>query len=163
MGNLGNRLRDLREESKLSQLELADKIGTKQSRISRFETGDETPETDTLIKFADFFNVSIDYLLSRTNDKLLHQLYHVSEGEYEFISVIIGALVQTIESKDPMEIISICKELAAKDCITDSRKAILKGISMAIAGLVKGKLDEKQAQVNEVMKQLEEKRKPPTR
>ncbi len=60
------RLKELRIKRKISQLKLAMDLGMNQNSISRYETGQRQADYDTLIKFADYFNVSIDYLLERT-------------------------------------------------------------------------------------------------
>ena len=59
-------IKKLREDNKLSQAELADNIGINNSVLSRIESGDRQLRDDELIKIADFFNVSTDYLLGRT-------------------------------------------------------------------------------------------------
>lgn len=62
------RLRKIRKEKKISQLKLALDLNTSQNTISRYETGEREPGINELIKIADYFNVSIDYLLERTNN-----------------------------------------------------------------------------------------------
>lgn len=62
------RLKELRKRKKLSQLQLAMALNMNQNSISRYETGEHEADYATLIAFADFFNVSIDYLLERTDD-----------------------------------------------------------------------------------------------
>ena len=62
------RLKELRKERKLSQLRLAIELGMNQNSISRYETGEREADYATLCLFADFFDVSIDYLLERTNN-----------------------------------------------------------------------------------------------
>ena len=62
-------LKNLRNEYKLNQNELADKIGISRSSIAMYETGQRTPDYETLIAISNFFNVSSDYLLERTNFK----------------------------------------------------------------------------------------------
>jgi len=59
-------LRLLREEWKLSQQKLADEFEIAQSQIQNYETGGYQPDIDTLNKYADFFNVSVDFLIGRT-------------------------------------------------------------------------------------------------
>lgn len=63
-----NRLKELRLKRKLSQNALASVLGINQNNISRYETHERKVDYLTLIKLADFFNVSIDYLLGRTNN-----------------------------------------------------------------------------------------------
>lgn len=62
------RLKYLREQRKISQLKLALDLNMNQNSISRYETGVREADYATLIKFADYFNVSIDYLLERTDN-----------------------------------------------------------------------------------------------
>lgn len=57
------RLRSLREKRGLSQGEAANRMGLVRTTYSNYEAGNREPDNDTLKKFSDFFNVSIDYLL----------------------------------------------------------------------------------------------------
>lgn len=61
------RLKELRKEKGISQLKLALDLNMNQNTISRYETCEREADYETLIKFADYFNVSLDYLLGRTN------------------------------------------------------------------------------------------------
>ena len=60
-----NRIRDLREDRDLRQSDLAEHTGIDQRTISNYETGKTLPDAYALIKLADFFGVSIDYLVGR--------------------------------------------------------------------------------------------------
>ena len=62
------RLKQLRKARGISQLNLAMHLNTNQNTISRYETGEREPAINDLIKIADFFNVSVDYLLERTDN-----------------------------------------------------------------------------------------------
>ena len=62
------RLKHLRKEKGISQLKLALDLNMNQNSISRYENGIREADYATLIKFADYFNVSIDYLLERTDN-----------------------------------------------------------------------------------------------
>ena len=64
----GEILKSLRLESNLTQKELAEKLGIGQSTIVGYERGDRETIATNLIKYANFFNVSTDYLLGRTDD-----------------------------------------------------------------------------------------------
>ncbi len=61
------RLKKLRKQRKISQLKLAMDLGMNQNSISRYETGEREADYATLIALADYFGVSIDYLLERTD------------------------------------------------------------------------------------------------
>jgi len=59
------RLRDLREDKDLRQIDVAKATGIDQKTLSNYETGKTAPDMYSLIRLADFFNVSIDYLVGR--------------------------------------------------------------------------------------------------
>ena len=63
------RLRQLRKEKKLSQLRLAIDLDMNQNTISRYENMEREADYETLIRFADYFKVSLDYLLGRSDNK----------------------------------------------------------------------------------------------
>ena len=71
---LGARLRLLRESVKLTQLKIAAMIGSAQATINRYESGEGAPPLKTLLWYADYFDVSMDYLFGRT-DKPQGKLY----------------------------------------------------------------------------------------
>jgi len=62
-----NRLYQLRKSKGISQITVQMDTGIDQSLLSKFEKGVRIPPTETLIKLADFYNVSIDYILYRTD------------------------------------------------------------------------------------------------
>ena len=62
-----NRIKDLREDRDMRQSDLARETGIDQRTISNYETGKTAPDAYALVKLADFFGVSIDYLLGRTS------------------------------------------------------------------------------------------------
>ena len=68
-----SRIRNLREDKDLTQKEMAKVLQTTHRTYSRYEKGDSTIPLDILIKIADFHQVSIDYLLERTNNKKLYK------------------------------------------------------------------------------------------
>lgn len=62
------RLKELRKARKLSQVRLAIDLNMNQNSISRYENGEREADYITLINFADYFDVSVDYLLGRTDN-----------------------------------------------------------------------------------------------
>lgn len=68
------RLRDLREDNDLNQTEIAELLYTSQTVYSRYERGYQTIPVEHLLILADFYNVSVDYILGRTNIKELNKL-----------------------------------------------------------------------------------------
>lgn len=69
LGEIMNRLKELRENHDLLQKELAESLGISQRNYSYFETGQTMLTEDILIKLADYYNTNIDYLLYRTDIK----------------------------------------------------------------------------------------------
>lgn len=63
------RLKELRKQKKISQLKLAMDLGMNQNSISRYENHEREADYATLIKLADYFNVSIDYLLGKSDKR----------------------------------------------------------------------------------------------
>jgi transcriptional regulator with XRE-family HTH domain len=70
MINLGDRLKELRKEKKYTQNQIAKIFNIGQTTWAGYEKNKSRPDLDTLIKLADFFNVTTDYLLGQTNMKL---------------------------------------------------------------------------------------------
>ncbi len=67
------RLKELRMKKGISQLKLAMDLGMNQNSISRYENQTREADYKTLIAFADYFNVSIDYLLERTENPKMNK------------------------------------------------------------------------------------------
>jgi len=67
--SLGQKIKHLREELNLTQEELGKILNVSKPTISRYEANTNEPNTDTLKKIAQYFNVSIDYLLDNSNKK----------------------------------------------------------------------------------------------
>ena len=66
--NMETNLKKLRKERNLTQISLQMKTGIEQALLSKFEHGSRVPPTETLLVLADFYGVSIDYILCRTNN-----------------------------------------------------------------------------------------------
>ena len=67
------RLKYLREQRHISQLKLAMDLGLNHNAVSRYENGVREADYATLILFAEYFGVSIDYLLERTDNPVMNQ------------------------------------------------------------------------------------------
>ena len=63
------RIRGLREEKGLTQVQIAKELGMSQTGYSKYETGENDIPTTVLIKLAKFYNTSIDYILELTNQR----------------------------------------------------------------------------------------------
>lgn len=65
---MNKKLRRLRENMGLQQKEVADRLGVNPSAVTRWETGEKRPDLVNLVKLADLYNVSLDYLMGRTDN-----------------------------------------------------------------------------------------------
>ena len=87
----GERLKYLRTSRKLSQKELAERLNIAKSVISFYESGDRMPSYDVLIKIAQIFNVTTDYLLGLEKKRLV-DLSELSEDDVAVVTLVIDAL-----------------------------------------------------------------------
>lgn len=92
---LGNRIKTLREELGIKQEELAKKMSVSPSAIGMYETNKREPNNELILKLAQFFNVSTDYLLGKTDvknpinqiDDILNEtMIGMSKKEYEALN-----------------------------------------------------------------------------
>ena len=65
---MGENLKKIRKDRGVTQIALQMQTGIEQALISKYETGERIPPTETLIILADFFNTNIDFLLDRTDN-----------------------------------------------------------------------------------------------
>lgn len=70
---MGNRLRDLREDADISQTQVARILGMSQTGYSKYETGENDIPTQVLIKLANYYKTSTDYILGISNDRFPYQ------------------------------------------------------------------------------------------
>ena len=68
-----NRLKELRKTRGYTQISLQMQTGIEQALISKYESGERIPPTETLFILAEFYNVSIDYILCRTSNPEIHR------------------------------------------------------------------------------------------
>lgn len=68
-----NNLRKLRKEKGLSQIAVQMQTGIEQALISKYENGERAPPTETLMQLADFYGVSMDYIMGRTDRKEINR------------------------------------------------------------------------------------------
>ena len=66
-------LKELRKEKGLSQIAVQMQTGIEQALISKYENGERVPPTETLMQLADFYGVSMDYIMGRTDRKEINR------------------------------------------------------------------------------------------
>lgn len=74
---ISSRIRELRKNHNLTQKDFADIMGMSRGAINKYETGERTPDIYTLIKFANYFGVSMDYLVDHkvsTKEKTAYEI-----------------------------------------------------------------------------------------
>ena len=89
--NMGEKLRSLRTEKKLTQKQVADRIGLAISAVSSYESGSRYPSYEALIKLAHIFHVSTDYLLGMT-DRRNVDVTGLGDDEIELVSQLVEML-----------------------------------------------------------------------
>lgn len=89
--NMGEKLYSLRIEKKLTQKQLAARIGLAISAVSSYESGSRYPSFETLIKLARIFHVSTDYLLGLTERRSI-DVTGLTDEEIELVSQLVDKL-----------------------------------------------------------------------
>ncbi len=92
--DFGEKLKTLRTGQKLSQRELAERLGVAKSIVSYYESGDRYPSYDILVKMAHLFHVTTDYLLDIDKNRMID----VSNLSEEDIGVVIS-VIRALENK----------------------------------------------------------------
>lgn len=96
-----NRLKEIRQEKKLSQKDLTKKLNISQQAISLYEKGDREPKLETWQKLADFFNVPVDYLLGISKDRSTLTIDDLNPEEQEAYERITDMLSQEYPQTRP--------------------------------------------------------------
>ena len=89
--NLADRIQDLRKRRGLSQEELADKLGVSRQAVSKWESGQSTPDIERIILMSEFFDVTTDYLLKGT-EPVEEEKKEIGKSLYVGFAVLFGAL-----------------------------------------------------------------------
>ena len=80
------KLKELRSEKKLSQFELAHTLGISQTAYSGYESGKVTPTIEPLIKLADYYHVTLDYLVGR---EFANDVGYLTKDQHKFIRMYL--------------------------------------------------------------------------
>ena len=96
-----NRIRELRKQKNITMKELGKKIGVSESTISLYENGKHAPDNNMLIALADYFDVSIDYLLYHTNVRRSVTVTVINKEPGDITSELVEKLVTMMLSLSP--------------------------------------------------------------
>lgn len=91
MVNFGDKLRTLRTEAGMTQTDLAKRLNITKSVVSYYELQERTPSPDVLIKLANVFHVSTDYLLGINHKKMI-DVSDLSDEDIRFLLITIETL-----------------------------------------------------------------------
>jgi len=102
------RLKSLRKENNITQKKLSDEINVSASTIGLYEQGRRSPDNETLTKIADYFEVTINYLLGRTNQKYFradetisfHSKGKLSDEDMKMVRDLIDRLVKNHKEEE---------------------------------------------------------------
>lgn len=123
-------LRKLRREKGITMKELGETVGVAESTISQYETGKRSPDFETLLKFGEFFNVSTDYLLGRSDTKKFPAEagdQKLSKEEKDIEKILAQAKEQLMDAEGLM----FDGEPASPEAIDSILSAMKIGIAMA--------------------------------
>lgn len=93
---IGDKIKELRSREGINQAQLAEEIGISKMSISYFEQNKKSPSRETLQKIADYFKVTTDYLLGRSEDKRLTE-------EQDKKATTMGKQIEELISELPEE------------------------------------------------------------
>jgi transcriptional regulator with XRE-family HTH domain len=110
MSYFSERLSELLVESNRSAAHLAKDIGLVRSTVSNFKHGDGYPSAETLRKIADYFDVSIDYLVGRTSNPRQNSDFPLVNGELSEI----GSLYSQLSKRQQDQVIAFIQGLLSK-------------------------------------------------
>ena len=111
-------IKELREEKGISQQELADMLDVHRTAIAKYESGANSAKSEILEKLADIFDVSVDYLLGRTEEKspipegielnktqieIVELLTHAPEEKQSVLLAVFQAVLSGGEEKPPAD------------------------------------------------------------
>ncbi len=103
------RLKELRLLKHESQQKLAMILNVSQTMISRYENGDAFPDVDTLIAIARHYNVSIDFLIEFSNDRLPYTKSNLPEQEQDLL-----LLFKQLDSTQKEKVVSYIQGILGK-------------------------------------------------
>lgn len=121
MKTIGQRIRQLRKENNITQEELGKMYGLAKSTVSLYESGRSNPDDEIKQKIADHFNVSIDWLLGRTDERRTADeiIAEYKEKELEFEELFDRFNIyfegKKLTEKDKKSIISFLQMLRERE------------------------------------------------
>ena len=111
-----NRIKELRNEKGLLQSDVAEYIGKSERIVGFYEKGERDPNTDTLIKLSELFNVSIDYILGKSNIRNSQKVI------LDDIDIAFASGIKGLNKENQETLKNIMEGLLAKQELDDDKK-----------------------------------------
>lgn len=117
-----NRLKELRKQKGLTLVELGKEVNLANNTLNRYERGIREPNISMLIKLADYFNVSVDYLIGREPRGKTIKSYHyyVIDDDYTLKKLGVTAPTSEMPILDKSELEALKYSLESNDMLSDS-------------------------------------------
>lgn len=156
--DVGERLKQLRKETGTRQKDLADFLQISASAVSHYESGKNLPDAFTLVKLADFFGVSIDYMLGRSTLRLDWKSFQRSVNLVDGSTISLEKIVflfLKLSEESQTDIIKLIRLYLLSDQIrhqklrNESKKARAAQLSQPSDALSKSTQDAREAHQNE--------------
>lgn len=126
----GNRIMEIRVENRLSQEEFSKRVGITRNTLSNYERGVRSADITTLCAICDEFDVSIDYLLGRTNEKSTNVTIQAMSKELGLTDKAIKALAEFNKKHSPGSAVGteceVLEELITNNCIFEACEMTVK-------------------------------------
>lgn len=142
------KLRQLRKEKALSQAEMANILNVHQTAVSQWEQGRTTPDMQTLIKIADYFQVTVDYLLGQKNG--------VDDHSYKALTNIENELIKKYRLLDQhgQKAVNSVLDVEFERCSKASSPSNLVEIPYVDRSGERGTVTKTQEEIDEILKNL---------
>lgn len=121
---LAERITELRNKRKLTQQELADKVGITRATYAQYELGRRTPDYDTLIKLAKFYKVTVDYLLGNEAELTADEIAFIEHSQTLSFEELIEKYELTVDGKKATkdEILEMVAFIKAKRILNSDKQ-----------------------------------------
>ena len=108
-----DRIKELREEYKITQKQLSEILGVTRTAVSKWEAGENGPNSEILVKLADYFNVSTDYLLGLTETK--NAPVKLDKDERSEVDKLVWDVISKLTDEQKQLVLALANQLPKKD------------------------------------------------
>lgn len=157
--NFGEKLFQLRTERGIYQKQLAEYLSVSIGTISNYENSVHYPDLETLCRFAEYFNVSADYLLSLTENAMPIDSLNIQLGEGYTVGSVLNAIIDLSQPSRQrlgkyLDMLKSCEEIAQMEQAISNQKHLIKRQKHVIERLHQT-VDRQAEEIAELREQLE--------